>query len=272
MASIAEALEELTYTAFYRDDVKFYSYFASPYVPIVSVMIYLFLTKSIFEFIRSVLKLKSKGPVIQSITILHSFALAVYSGWTAYYTIPLVLKFISANQGGLQGLTAAVCDINGILWNEYDFKFWATHFYISKFYEFIDTSIIVLKGRKPSVLQTFHHAGIVLMMYGFVVSSASVVLIVVCFNSVIHTLMYSYYVLAAFGVRSALKSYLTQLQIIQFLLGVSISIPYQFVPGCLKKSQSIALGITQIYTFILIALFVSFYVNTYSNRKSEKSK
>ena len=41
--------------------------------------------------------------------------------------------------------------------------------------------------------------GIAISMFGFYVSSASVVLIIVCFNSFIHTIMYTYYTLAAFG-------------------------------------------------------------------------
>ena len=56
-------------------------------------------------------------------------------------------------------LNAAMCDVDGTMWVEKGFSFWAFHFYISKFYEFLDTWIIILKGKKVSFLQEFHHAG-----------------------------------------------------------------------------------------------------------------
>ena len=153
---------------------------------------------------------------------------------------------------------------------------WATHFYISKIYEFIDTFIIILKGRKPSFLQTFHHAGIVLLMWGFTVTSNSVVAIIVCFNSFIHFLMYTYYVLAAFGYKSPLKKYLTSAQIGQFLVGVGISLPFQFIPNCQSPMGSLVLLVAQIYTATLVVLFSFFFLASYKtpapSKPAEKSK
>ena len=106
-------------------------------------------------------------------------------------------------------------------------------------------------------------------MFGFYVSSASVVLIIVCFNSFIHTIMYTYYTLAAFGYRSPLKNYLTMAQIIQFIMGMTITIPTHFYPSCLSSSQSFVLFMTQIYTVILIGLFVWFYREEYSKKKGK---
>ncbi|RYH20089.1 hypothetical protein EON65_24655 [archaeon] len=70
-------------------------------------------------------------------------------------------------------------------------------------------------------LQTYHHAGVVFIMWGAVVTqSAAVGGIIICLNSFIHTLMYTYYTLAAFGYSSPLKHYLTSAQMIQFLIGI----------------------------------------------------
>lgn len=105
-------------------------------------------------------------------------------------------------------------------------------------------------------------------MWGFTVTQASVVWIIVCFNSIIHTIMYIYYTLAAFGYKSPLKKYLTSLQIFQFLLGMSISLPYQLVSDCLSPSRSMVLGLTQVYTIILIVLFILFYIQSYLHKQS----
>jgi hypothetical protein len=271
--------EEKVYTfdnsKFYQADAPWFSWFTSPFVPVVSIILYLLVTKPFFAWLRTKFNIQPKGPGLQALTIIHSAALAIYSGWTAYNSIPLVYNFIQANGGGITGFTTAMCDVNGDLWFGKDLSFWSTHFYISKLYEFIDTFIVILKGRDPIFLQTFHHAGILILMWALVVASSSVSFVIVCLNSFIHTLMYTYYVLAAFGLRSPLKSYLTQAQIIQFIVGISMTLPYLLMPGCLTPFERISLGSLQIYTFILIGLFAQFYISSYtkaSKAKKEKSK
>lgn len=140
------------YNSIYRADYPWFSYFNAPWVPIVAVVIYLFVSKPFFIWLRESFKIESKGKHLQLVTVIHSLLLAGYSGWTAFYTCKMIGSYIIEN-----GLTAAVCDVSGDLWGNNDFSFWVTHFYISKLYEFVDTFIILLKGRKPSFLQTFHH-------------------------------------------------------------------------------------------------------------------
>ena len=54
--------------------------------------------------------------------------------------------------------------------------------------------IIILKGRKPMLLQTYHHAGVVIIMWACTmtknVAGGGYVLVA---NSFIHSLMYTYY-------------------------------------------------------------------------------
>ena len=51
----------------------------------------------------------------------------------------------------------------GRLWNE-GLAFWGWFFYLSKFYEVVDTMIIIAKGKRSSTLQTYHHAGAMFCM------------------------------------------------------------------------------------------------------------
>lgn len=62
-------------------------------------------------------------------------------------------------------------------------------FYISKFYEVVDTFIILAKGRQSSYLQTYHHAGVMLCMWAGVRYASPPALVGVLLNSAIHTLM-----------------------------------------------------------------------------------
>lgn len=117
-------------------------------------------------------------------------------------------------------------------------------------------------------LQTFHHAGIVLTSWGFVVTkntSAGVVLVV--FNSFIHTLMYTYYVFAAFGFNSPLKKYLTQAQLLQFIVGGGILVPTFFIDNCVNSAQAMTTKAIHAYLVVLVYLFYQFYVASYTRKK-----
>lgn len=255
------------------DSWSWFALFTPPAVPFGLVLLYWFTLKPISKAIRDSFNIQPKGKLLKGFVILHSLILAVYSGWTAVNSIPLVYNTI-IEHGSIFGM---LCDNNGSLWIGKDFSFWATHFYISKFYEFLDTVIVILQGKEPIFLQTYHHAGIVICMWGLVVSSSASTAVVVCLNSFIHTLMYTYYVFAALGVKSPLKSYLTQAQIIQFIVGVGITIPTHFMPNCLTSFESLSLGVLQLYTFVLIFLFGSFYISSYkkggdNQKKSRKAE
>ena len=57
-------------------------------------------------------------------------------------------------------------------WNGFQIFSWV--FYVSKYYEFIDTWIIMIKGGKPDALQVIHHAGAVGAMFSLHITAAAV--------------------------------------------------------------------------------------------------
>jgi hypothetical protein len=254
-------------TLFAADHI--YSKFSHPAVPILAVLAYLLLSNVVFNTIRTTFGLTPKGPVIQTITVLHSLALAVYSGWTCYNSTSLIYGFVQQN-----GFWATLYDPDQAVWN--GVGWWVVHFYISKYYEFIDTWIVLLKGRTPIFLQVYHHAGVVILMWLFVVTKCtggSVIILVL--NSGIHTIMYTYYVMSAFGYQSPLKHYLTQAQLLQFIVGISVSVPMHWgfgaAPGvAVTGAQHLALAGIQLYAVGLIFLFGQFYVASYSSKKGDK--
>ena len=251
------------YSTLYPDN-GFYDLFMHPLVPFLSVLIYLLFSGVVFRGIKDTFNLTPKGTVVQSITICHSAALALYSGWTAYNSWIIFLPYVRQH-----GLIASLCDGDKGLWAK--LGWWITHFYISKFYEFIDTWIVLLKGREPIFLQVYHHAGVVIIMWAFVVTEcthAGAVILVL--NSFIHTVMYTYYTMAAFGYSSPLKHYLTQAQLTQFFMGVGVTVVLYWVDGCLNPAQRLSLQGIHIYTVILIYLFGKFYYDSYLKKKDNK--
>jgi len=76
----------------------------------------------------------------------------------------------------------------GRLWGE-GLAFWGWFFYLSKFYEVLDTFIILAKGKRSPTLQTFHHAGAMMCMWAGIRYMSPPIWMFVFFNSFIHSLM-----------------------------------------------------------------------------------
>nr|POF23960.1 putative fatty acid elongation protein 3 [Quercus suber] len=142
----------------------------------------------------------------------------------------------------------------GRMWNE-GLAFWGWLFYVSKFYEVIDTAIILAKGKRSPTLQTYHHAGAMLCMWAGMRYMSPPIMMFVFLNSFIHAWMYTYYALSALGYRvpRRYKQLLTTLQIAQFLFGASyaaahlfvqydipVSTPYQIVDTVRKAVSSVS--------------------------------
>lgn len=246
---------------------SFFNYFSNPFIPFLTVLFYLFFSKIIFINIKDYFQLKSRGIIIQTITIIHSIILAIYSGWTWYNTWKIFIPYLLKH-----GFFITFCDVNNELWVNQDVSYWMTHFYISKIYEFIDTWIILLKGREPMFLQVYHHAGVVIAMWGLVMTQCTGGSILILLNSFIHTLMYTYYTFAALGYHTPLKHYLTELQLLQFVVGILSTGLLYFKENCLNEGQVISLAFVQIYAVGLIYLFTQFYIQSYLKKKEKNDK
>ncbi|KAH9827411.1 putative fatty acid elongation protein 4, partial [Teratosphaeria destructans] len=118
----------------------------------------------------------------------------------------------------------------GRLWNE-GLAFWGWIFYLSKFYEVVDTLIILAKGKRSATLQTYHHAGAMICMWAGIRYMSPPIWMFVFINSGIHGLMYIYFSLSALGYRVSpvLKRTLTSMQIAQFLFGASYAAAHLFI-------------------------------------------
>lgn len=96
---------------------------------------------------------KARKPftVWTAVILLHNVALCVFSGIVCVKSYSLLKAHWTA-----PGVSAVdvYCDPQGLLWSAGydDLTYW---FYASKFYELIDTMIIIVKGRSPIFLQTY---------------------------------------------------------------------------------------------------------------------
>jgi len=221
-------------------------------------------------------KIERNSSFIRLFTIVHNLFLCLFSFIVFINTVPLLVSRYSDTS-----LVSWFCD-EGKEMNNSGFGFWVWIFYLSKFYELIDTLILLIKGKPSSLLQTFHHAGAIFTLWLISVTRATAGWVFIVFNSFIHTIMYFYYLLTCFGYRPSWKKLMTYMQITQFILGGPIGFIYLAIPGCISVvenkfdylallvggstywSQVISTVITQVYVFMLVFLFVDFSAKTYN--------
>ena len=171
----------------------------------------------------------SKTRPFFALVIIHNVLLAVYSAWTFVGMANAVKNSLPErnDENGLAGIIDAACKISGPrglgsaviykpgsnywsvtdpaikllggqpdstdvgrLWNE-GLAFYGWLFYLSKFYEIMDTLIILAKGKRSSFLQTYHHAGAMLCMWAGIRYMSPPIWMFVFINSGIHALMVS---------------------------------------------------------------------------------
>ncbi|EGW05073.1 Elongation of very long chain fatty acids protein 2, partial [Cricetulus griseus] len=146
-------------------------------------------------------------------------------------------------------------------------------YYFSKLVEFLDTIFFVLRKKTSQItfLHVYHHASMFNIWW-------CVLNWIPCgqsffgptLNSFIHILMYSYYGLSVFpSMHKYLwwKKYLTQAQLVQFVLTITHTLsavvkPCGFPFGCLIFQSS--------YMMTLVILFLNFYVQTYRRKPAKK--
>lgn len=159
----------------------------------------------------------------------HNVMLALYSAWTFAGMIRTIRHSWPGlrNDHGLAGVADALCKLHGPrgtgsaatystasgawhisdvsmrleggvpdstdvgrIWNE-GLSYYGWIFYLSKFYEVIDTAIILTKGREVSFLQMYHHTGAMFAMWAGIRYMSPPIWMFTCINSFMHIIMVS---------------------------------------------------------------------------------
>ena len=133
---------------------------------------------------------------------------------------------------------------------------WCYTFYASKYYELVDTLLLMLRCKRVILLHAFHHALMPLVMWLLFEYGCGMPLMgLATMNAFVHVVMYGYYLAAAMRLDPPLwwKRRITALQLFQFCFGGCGAVyfwshyfapprawvglgaawpPLQYVPGC----------------------------------------
>ncbi|VVC28054.1 ELO family, conserved site,ELO family [Cinara cedri] len=153
----------------------------------------------------------------------------------------------------------------------YQFHSSSWYFSVSKIIDLLDTVFFVLRKKQShiSFLHVYHHVNMVITCFlhlRFIKSENAVYGTIV--NSFVHVVMYSYYFLTVLGPNMQKylwwKKYLTRIQIVQFLFGISYCVSL-FAFNCTFPKSFIAYILADVAVFLF--LFVKFYKKTYKRRE-----
>jgi fatty acid elongase 3 len=214
--------------------------------------------------------------LLDRVFLIHNLILAVVS---LFVLIPLgILVF---NKWLSHGLLWLVCSPQ-VLDDE---RLWILFYvnYSLKFYELLDTILLVLKGKPLTFLHVFHHAATLVLCWIEIVGAATVQWLPILLNCAVHVLMYSYYAATTLHISVPWKQSLTSLQIIQFVLDIvacyfclyaKVAWQYANLPqvgvDC-NGSYPAALFGCALLTFYLI-LFINFFRETYKSKPNSVRK
>lgn len=230
-----------------------------PILVLFGVTLYLGL-KPHFTLLCRKLRTNGKSTPFRLFALIHNLLLCAYSVWTASNVLPMTISHLRN-----KGIESTYCSKS--LWNS-GMHYWGFLFYLSKYWELVDTLLLIIKGRSPSYLQVYHHVVTIICSYGLQVSHASVTFIFVGFNATVHSIMYAYYAFTVVGIRFKAKSLITILQIMQFLSGIMLATPMFFLRNgkCATPAQKVAVGALILHAFYLTKLFGDFFRETYRRK------
>jgi len=151
--------------------------------------------------------------------LLYLFSFIIF--FSAFIVFGLFFSSFPLEVESLQkrGLFNTFCDVNEDSWNKgMGYLMWL--FYLSKYYEFVDTLILIVKKKEPSFLQEYHHIGALLSMWSLTVTKTGLGYSFLLLNSGVHSIMYAYFATTVYpmtrGMLSIVKRYITLMQITQF--------------------------------------------------------
>lgn len=230
---------------------------SSPTPMITAVLGYL----TIVAFGLSVLKLRGKRPAQAEDPLWLRFFVQVHN---------LILIALSAGMAGSAVYWAVQGRYN--FWgnafkaSEKEMALTIYVFYMSKFYEFFDTFIMLLKGKSEqvSLLHVYHHGSISSIWWVIAYAAPGGDAYYSCaLNSLVHVLMYTYYALSTMLGKDPARRrkylwwsrYLTQFQMFQFVTNMAQA-AFTYYRSPYPKFLSKLLFF---YMITLLALFFNFY-------------
>ena len=221
--------------------------------PVTGTILYLYISKLLkCSFCKKTYTVDAivNSKLLYYFSIFHNTALTLFS----FYT------FVSLNKVLFeQGIHGG----HSIYMSQPYIKKTVYWFYISKYYEYFDTFLLYCKGRNPIFLQKYHHIGATFGWYLCYTYDVDMIMFASLFNSGIHTIMYSYYLMTIFKINiKGMRMYITISQIMQLFIGSLLGLIYYYPPIETSVNYRIII-LFNLYIYGLLYLFFKFILENY---------
>lgn len=198
---------------------------------------------------------KTEPRTLHALSLVHNFGLHVFSLYTFVNLFRVLIE-------------KGVSSDNGFYFNSPCVRWLLLWFYLSKYYEYVDTMILYAKKKEPIFLQKFHHIGATFVWHLGYIYEFEGVYFASLINSGIHTVMYGYYFLSLFeNIRPLInryKIYITSAQVAQLVFGF-VALPLFYYSKESLVNQRIII-VFDTYIACLIVLFLQFMIKNYSKK------
>lgn len=211
------------------------------------------------------------------IFIMWNFALSFYSGVTFLFFAVDTLKIMDNEYQ--YSIFKVICSEDCLYFGDNRPNiFWGVLFAISKYFEMIDTLLLILKNpeRTPRFLHWYHHITVLFLTWYAETWNLSLGTIAILMNSFIHLNMYYYYAMTGLGRRPKWAFILTIGQVLQMFVGVTNTIVWSvayfvFDIKCCCDNLIVMAIMGVIYGSYLY-LFLEFMFQRYFSKGKKKEK
>jgi len=203
---------------------------------------------------------KTKGFELRWPLIIWNWFLAIFSMMGAYNVVPTIWKTVS-----VEGLSGDMCSTTSEMANP-----WVLLFILSKIPELIDTMFLVLRKRPVIFLHWYHHIATLLYCWDAWAHQIPNGGWFAMMNLIIHSIMYSYFALTAYGTRfsNPTRLMITALQISQMIFGLMIVVHNIVV--CNTHPVNYLFGFIMYASYAV--LFIQLFVQSQAGDRSRKAK
>lgn len=193
---------------------------------IVIVGLYLLAIKLIRQYTQ-----KNGAWDLRWLVIAHNTLMCIFSA-ILFFALSVELWYMFAREG----IWSVFCDAEQKHTKGKAYFYYFLNYFF-KYLELFDTILLALRNKPIPFLHWYHHSATLILCWSQLVGQSCIQWLPIIINLFIHIIMYAYYALVGMRIEIWWKKYLTTLQIIQFVVGLS---------GCvfiLGSKCSVSLGL-----------------------------
>ena len=206
------------------------------------------------------------GARLQPFLVYHNASLCIGSAILLFFTVQELVHLTKKSS-----LWEVYCDEEARFTGGRIYFFYYIN-YLFKWWELLDTVLLVLRKKPTPFLHVYHHSATLFLCWTQMYYESCMQWVLIVINLLIHVFMYYYYAATAHGIKVWWKEYLTGGQITQFIIGLTncigvftmrllrdmLNLNWSYCHGSYKGGL---IGIFFIFTYLL--LFVKLYKDKY---------